>query len=47
MKVVVGIDGRPDCENALRWAAAEAAGSVSQTMLHQAPCPVAVIPQAH
>jgi nucleotide-binding universal stress UspA family protein len=25
MKVVVGIDGRPDCENAIRWGAAEAA----------------------
>ncbi|WP_165550211.1 universal stress protein [Kribbella speibonae] len=24
-KVVVGIDGRPDCENAIRWGAAEAA----------------------
>lgn len=25
MKVVIGIDGRPDCENAIRWGAAEAA----------------------
>ncbi|NUR94508.1 MAG: universal stress protein [Kribbellaceae bacterium] len=25
MNVVVGIDGRPDCENAIRWGAAEAA----------------------
>lgn len=25
MKVVVGIDGRPDCENAIRWGAADAA----------------------
>ncbi|WP_350275818.1 universal stress protein [Kribbella sp. HUAS MG21] len=24
-KIVVGIDGRPDCENAIRWGAAEAA----------------------
>lgn len=25
MRVVVGIDGRPDCENAIRWGASEAA----------------------